>query len=162
MIHRTIHTEPYTKHSTTKCEYPEHSLTDSPPLIDGFELIEDHHSIGEDIQDQQVCEKSIHIISWIFPWGYYSYISRSHIKICVRSRYAGRAHGFCPLEHADHIRKREYQGISHGWGRICLIHFRGWLLHEEILSLLIVYEGAHHGSDLAPFQRRLYDHERSR
>lgn len=60
MIERSLHTQPYTKHSSQKCEYPEISLTYPPPIIERLHLIYPHDYVGEETDDENIGE-NIHV-----------------------------------------------------------------------------------------------------
>ena len=55
MIEWCLHTKPYTEDSPDESEDPESLLRYSPPSVDRFHLIDPHESIGEDIDDDEIC-----------------------------------------------------------------------------------------------------------
>ncbi len=66
VIHRPLHTQPDTKNSSKDGKYPEGFFTNSPPLIDRLELVDDHRQIGEetrygDIDEEVFCH---YILLW--------------------------------------------------------------------------------------------------
>mgnify|MGYP006910921495 CR=1 FL=1 len=62
MIHRPIHTEPYSKNSTKNRKYPESFLRNSPPLIDRFDLINTHNQIRGKTKNSDIVIKILHCI----------------------------------------------------------------------------------------------------
>lgn len=54
MIKWCGHPEPYTKNPSEKREQPEGFFAYPPPLVDGFEFIYPHDSIGDDIDEEEV------------------------------------------------------------------------------------------------------------
>ena len=56
VIHRPLHSGPYTKNPAKDREDPESFFRYSPPLIYRLQLVDDHHEVGEDIDDEQAVE----------------------------------------------------------------------------------------------------------
>lgn len=56
MIHRPLHSGPYTEDSSEDRKYPESSLTHSPPLIYRLHLVDGHDGVGDEIEDEEIVQ----------------------------------------------------------------------------------------------------------
>jgi hypothetical protein len=53
VIHRPLHTEPYTEDTSQDREQKESTLTDAPPLVYRLQLVDGHNGVGAEIEDEE-------------------------------------------------------------------------------------------------------------